>query len=119
MAATAWDAGLREATGPAPGRQQLGFQKFLESGRLQGRPYGGRLGKHIRTLYALVETESLSTENTDEAVDDFDDRLRRAQGRAKVIERMGGEGQQKGPDGQGNGHDPGSGAGKGEGVVDV
>ncbi|KAJ4302395.1 hypothetical protein N0V88_002539 [Collariella sp. IMI 366227] len=51
------------------------------------RKDGGRLEKHVRTLYALAETESLSTENTDEAVDDFDDRLRRAQGRAKIIGR--------------------------------
>ncbi|KAK3377728.1 hypothetical protein B0H63DRAFT_223397 [Podospora didyma] len=50
-----------------------------------------RLQKHIVTLHALVETESLSTENTDEAVNDFDDRLKRAQGKAKIIERMVGE----------------------------
>ncbi|KAK3905118.1 hypothetical protein C8A05DRAFT_41885 [Staphylotrichum tortipilum] len=73
-----------------------------------------RLEKHIRTLYALVETESLSMENTDEAVEDFDDRLRRAQGRVKVIERMVGEGEKektiKGEGtGGGDGHDPGSG----------
>ncbi|KAK4158548.1 protein ORAOV1 [Chaetomidium leptoderma] len=84
-------------------------------------PENPRLGKHITTLYALVETESLSTENNDEAVHDFDDRLRRAQGRAKVIERMVGENgggeKQRGSDG--HGHDPGAAAGKGEGVVDV
>ncbi|KAK3996711.1 hypothetical protein QBC44DRAFT_317423 [Cladorrhinum sp. PSN332] len=50
-----------------------------------------RLEKHIIALYALVETESLSTENTDEAVNDFDDRFKRAQGKAKIIERMVGE----------------------------
>ena len=76
---------------------------------------GGRLRKHISTLYALAETESLSTENNDDAVSDFDDRLRRAQGRAKVIERMVGEGgEKKGSDG--NGHDPGAGSGKGQGM---
>ncbi|KAK4249079.1 hypothetical protein C7999DRAFT_39776 [Corynascus novoguineensis] len=83
-------------------------------------PDNPRLSKHVITLYALAETESLSTENTDEAVDDFDDRLRRAQGRFKVIERMTGEGdggKSKGPDG--NGHDPGSKGGKGEGTADV
>jgi hypothetical protein len=75
----------------------------------------GRLRKHITTLYALAETESLSTENNDDAVSDFDDRLRRAQGRAKVIERMVGEGgEKKGSDG--NGHDPGAGSGKGQGM---
>lgn len=77
---------------------------------------GGRLAKHITTLYALAETESLSTDNNDEAVSDFDDRLRRAQGRAKVIERMVGE-EKRG--GDGNGHDPGAGESKAQGGVDI
>jgi len=51
-------------------------------------PRNTRLEKHITTLYALVESESLSTENTDEAVNDFDDRLKRAEGKAKIIERL-------------------------------
>ncbi|KAK0671835.1 hypothetical protein QBC41DRAFT_384391 [Cercophora samala] len=54
-------------------------------------PKNPRLGKHVTTLYALVETESLSMENTDEAVNDFDDRIKRGQGKAKIIERMVGE----------------------------
>lgn len=51
-----------------------------------------RLTKHILTLYALVEPASLSIQNTEEAVSDFDDRLRRAEGKVKIIERMTGEG---------------------------
>ncbi|KYK60535.1 DUF1715 domain-containing protein [Drechmeria coniospora] len=47
-----------------------------------------RLDKNIKMVYALVEPDTLSTENTDEAVQDFDDRLKRAQGKAKVVERM-------------------------------
>jgi len=47
-----------------------------------------RLDKNVRLLYALVEPDTLSTENTDEAVQDFDDRVKRAQGKAKVVERM-------------------------------
>lgn len=47
-----------------------------------------RLAKNIKMLYALVEPETLSTENSDEAVQDFDDRVKRAQGKAKVVERM-------------------------------
>jgi hypothetical protein len=54
-------------------------------------PDHARLSKHIKTLYALAESESLSTENTEEAVSDFDDRCRRAQAKAKIIERMAGE----------------------------
>lgn len=51
-----------------------------------------RLHKHILTLYALVEPASLSIQNTEAAVSDFDDRLRRAEGKVKVIERITGEG---------------------------
>lgn len=54
-------------------------------------PRNARLEKHITTLYALVESESLSTDNTDEAVNDFDDRLKRAHGKAKIIEGLVGE----------------------------
>ncbi|MCJ1259569.1 hypothetical protein MMC24_007408 [Lignoscripta atroalba] len=50
-----------------------------------------RLEKHIRTFHALVEPESLSTQNNEDAVSDFDDRLKRAQGKAKIIEKLIGE----------------------------
>jgi len=50
-----------------------------------------RLAKHIKVLHALAESESLSTENSEEAVSDFDDRLKRAQAKVKIIERMTGE----------------------------
>ena len=95
---------------------QKGFEKFLESGRLASKavvwanrmppkdktsselctlpslPKNPRLEKNINILYALVEPETLSTENTDEAVQDFDDRVKRAQGKAKIVERMTGGG---------------------------
>ncbi|KAJ6437145.1 multidrug resistance protein [Purpureocillium lavendulum] len=51
-------------------------------------PSNARLDKNVRLLYALVEPDTLSTENTDEAVQDFDDRVKRAQGKAKVVEHM-------------------------------
>lgn len=50
-----------------------------------------RLEKHIRTLYALVEASSLSTTNSEESVADFDDRLKRAEGKVKMIEKLVGE----------------------------
>lgn len=56
-------------------------------------PNNPRLKKHILTLYALVEPASLSIKNTEEAVSDFDDRLRRAEGKVKIIERITGEGE--------------------------
>lgn len=53
-------------------------------------PNNQRLAKHIKVLHALSELQTLSTENTEEAVTDFDDRLKRAQGKTKVIERIAG-----------------------------
>ncbi|KAI4268165.1 MAG: hypothetical protein LQ337_008003 [Flavoplaca oasis] len=50
-----------------------------------------RLERHVRTLYALTEPASLATENTEEAVSDFNDRLRRAEGKAKVVEKFFGQ----------------------------
>ncbi|KAI9048768.1 hypothetical protein LZ554_007599 [Drepanopeziza brunnea f. sp. 'monogermtubi'] len=54
-------------------------------------PANHRLENHVKVLYALAESESLSTENTEDAVSDFDDRLKRAQGKAKIIEKISGE----------------------------
>ena len=54
-------------------------------------PDNARLAKHIKVLYALAESESLSTENTEDAVSDFDDRLKRSHVKARIIERMAGE----------------------------
>lgn len=93
---------------------EKGFQKFVESSRLHGKaivwanrlpilrpskeklelptlPSNARLEKNVTMLFGLTEPESLSTENTDEAVNDFDDRLKRAQGKAKIIEKAVGE----------------------------
>ncbi|RCI16688.1 hypothetical protein L249_2001 [Ophiocordyceps polyrhachis-furcata BCC 54312] len=53
-------------------------------------PDRNRIDKHVRALYALVEPGTLSTENTDEAVQNFDNRIKRAQGKAKVVERIAG-----------------------------
>ena len=50
-----------------------------------------RLETHVRGLYALTELDSLSTGNTEDSVADFDDRLKRAEGKRKVIEKLTGE----------------------------
>ena len=48
-------------------------------------PANSRLQKHVQTLSALTEAESLSTQNNEDAVSEFDDRLKRAEGKHKVI----------------------------------
>ncbi|KAF2840732.1 DUF1715-domain-containing protein [Patellaria atrata CBS 101060] len=57
---------------------------------------GERLEKHVRTLYALVKPESLDTRNTEDAIAEFDARLKRAQAKVKVLERLIGEGERDG-----------------------
>lgn len=59
--------------------------------QLPALPNNARLDKNVKMLYALVEPETLSTQNSDEAVQDFDDRVKRAQGKMKVVERMVGQ----------------------------
>ena len=59
--------------------------------KLHSLPANPRLEGHIRTLFALTEPESLSTENNEDSVSDFDDRLKRAEGKMKIIERLTGE----------------------------
>lgn len=54
-------------------------------------PANMRLEKHVRTLYALTEPESLSTANDENSVSEFDDRFNRAEGKIKIIEKLTGE----------------------------
>jgi hypothetical protein len=54
-------------------------------------PQNARLEKHITTLYALTEAESLSTQNNEDSVSDFDDRIKRAMSKAKVVQNIIGE----------------------------
>lgn len=75
--------------GPKRGGEET--LKALPGGGGGGAGASSRLGKNIVTLHALVEPDTLSTDNTDEAVQDFDDRVKRAQGKARVIERQVGE----------------------------
>lgn len=51
-------------------------------------PSSARLPSHVRTLFALTELDSLSVENTEDSVSDFDHRLKRAEGKVKMIEKL-------------------------------
>ncbi|KAI1177223.1 hypothetical protein F4777DRAFT_577279 [Nemania sp. FL0916] len=50
-----------------------------------------RLEKNIELLYGILEPGTLSTSNDDEAVNDFDSRMKGAQGKVRLIERALGE----------------------------
>lgn len=55
---------------------------------LPSQPSSSRLTNNITLLHSLTDPETFSTDNTEEAVADFDDRHKRAGAKAKVIERM-------------------------------
>lgn len=64
-----------------------------------------RLSKHVRSVYALAEPDTLSTANSEDAASDFDDRLKRANGKVKLIEKLlGEEGHADGASGSGQLH---------------
>lgn len=90
---------------------EKGFEKYVAMGMLAGQcavwqgrsdarsadsclprlDPNGRLGKQLHLLSALVDIDTLSHDNTEDAVAEFDDRLKAARGKAKVITNMVGE----------------------------
>ncbi|KAL2042221.1 hypothetical protein N7G274_004709 [Stereocaulon virgatum] len=54
-------------------------------------PKSARLENHVRILYALTESVSLSTENSEEAMQDFEERFHQAEAKVKIIEKLAGE----------------------------
>ena len=54
-------------------------------------PKNERLNRNIHLLHHLTDPLTFSTENNEESVADFDDRVKRAGAKAKVIERILGE----------------------------
>ena len=73
------------------GAVQSGVRKLQRRTIVPGLPVNTRLEKHVRTLYALTEPESLSTDNNENSVSEFDDRFNRAEGKFKVIEKLSGD----------------------------
>lgn len=60
-------------------------------------PPSQRLAKHIDGLHALTEPLTFSTQNDEDAVADFDDRIRRAGAKAKLLDRLLGDGDDGNP----------------------
>ena len=50
-----------------------------------------RIERHLQNLHALSEPESLDTHNSEDAVSEFDDRLKRARAKTRIIEKLVGE----------------------------
>jgi hypothetical protein len=67
-------------------------EEGLESGeKLPALKPSTRLTSNVTLLHSLTDPDTFSTDNTEEAVADFDDRVRRAGAKGKVIERIIGE----------------------------
>ncbi|GAM89718.1 hypothetical protein ANO11243_077570 [Dothideomycetidae sp. 11243] len=73
--AALWEARMNKSEGPGPAAV----------------PQSDRLKKHVATLAELTDYNSLDTNNTEDAVADYDDTLKRAEGKAKVISSILGE----------------------------
>ena len=66
-------------------------QKNLSTARWTQIKPTTRLRKHVTLLYGLTEPESLSMENTEDAVTEFEDRYKRATTKAGMISKLVGE----------------------------
>ncbi|KAI0514580.1 hypothetical protein F5B22DRAFT_234292 [Xylaria bambusicola] len=80
-----------EQQGLAENAENKGKESEIsESGarRLPPVQSNSRLEKNIEMLYGLVEPGTLSTNNDDESVNDFDSRVKGAHGKRRIIERV-------------------------------
>ena len=91
-----WSARLPEAS-PSNSTSQIEVGKE-DSSRLGPLPGSGseRLVRHVRRLVELTDADDVSRENSEEGVQDFDDRLREAKAKGVLIERLVGEGKDSG-----------------------
>jgi len=64
-----------------------------EAGKLGVLPGSGseRLVRHVKRMVELTDRDDVSRENSEEGVQDFDDRLREAKAKAVLVERLVGE----------------------------
>lgn len=94
--AVVWGGRVSAFAAVLPGEKRGGVGKEQESqpfteNKLPDLPSSSRLQNNISLLHSLTDLETFSTDNTEEAVADFDDRFKRAGAKAKVIERIVGE----------------------------
>lgn len=74
---------LTDSTAPSAGKR--------DGLKLPNLPENSRLEKHLTAFLSLVDPTTLSMENTEDDVADFDDRLKKAQAKARIIEKIIGE----------------------------
>lgn len=85
--ALVWQARLlNRSTGDSSSSSSLGALPSLES-----LPSNSRLQKNIENLLTITSRDKLLTDNSDEAVTEFDDKVARAKAKAKIIANVVGE----------------------------
>lgn len=91
--AAVWEARLPPSASSDASASKLEVGKEESSG-LGVLPGSGseRLVRHVKRLVELTDRDDVSRENTEDGVQDFDDRLREARAKAVLIERLVGEG---------------------------
>ncbi|KAK5096516.1 hypothetical protein LTR70_001690 [Exophiala xenobiotica] len=80
----------REPDGSAT-RSQTDGGAIVAQLRESRLPKNARLVKHVEALLSSTDEKSIATDNSDEAVTDFDERIAKAQAKAKVIAAIAGE----------------------------
>jgi hypothetical protein len=85
------EEGIQCELGLSKSGEALALLEELSNLKIPPLPVNPRLEKHIKALLALSDPATLSTENTEETVAEFDGRLRKAQAKVKVIEKIIGE----------------------------
>ncbi|KAI9887613.1 MAG: hypothetical protein M1823_000597 [Watsoniomyces obsoletus] len=76
-------------------------EEELSALQLSSLPDNPRLLKHIQASQTLVDPQTMSYENNEDAISDYEDRIKRAKAKMKVIEKIIGEDhseEQKGTD---------------------
>ena len=58
---------------------------------LPALPSNSRLPKHIHSLLSATDPSDVSTANTEDSIEDFEERLKRAEVKAQIIEKIIGE----------------------------
>lgn len=90
-----WDARLPGSSSASSSRSTGQIEVGKEdSSRLGILPGSGseRLVRHVKRLVELTDADDISRENSEEGVQDFDDRLREAKAKSVLVERLVGEG---------------------------
>lgn len=102
--AAVWNARLPENASSTATSMEVGKDE-VDSSKLGVLPGSGseRLVRHVKRLVELTDADDVSRENSEDGVQDFDDRLREARAKAVLVERLVGEGKESATAGGGSG----------------